>query len=63
MCQRKTFVLEHLHLGLFVSQIMAKHRCHVKKITKASGVLSRDLFLCEQDICNMVGELAKKTYK
>jgi hypothetical protein len=29
----KTFVLEHLRLGLFVSQIMAKHRCHVKKIT------------------------------
>jgi hypothetical protein len=59
----KTFVLEDLCLGLFVSQIMAKHRCHVKKITKANGVLSKYLFLCEQDICNVVGKLAKETYK
>jgi hypothetical protein len=47
----KTFVLEHLCLGLCVSQIMAKHRCHVKKITEANGMLSRNLFLCHQDIC------------
>jgi hypothetical protein len=25
--------------------------------------LSRDLFLCEQDICNMAWKLAKKTYE
>jgi len=24
---------------------------------------SRDLFLCKQDICNMVGKLAKTTHK
>ncbi len=59
----KTFVLERLRLRLFVSQVMAKHRCHVKKITKASGVLSKDLFLCEQDICNVVGKSTKETYK
>jgi len=29
----KTFVLEHLHLGLSISQIIAKHRRHVKEIT------------------------------
>ncbi len=28
-----------------------------------SGELSRDLFLSEQDICNLVGKLRKKTYK
>jgi len=56
-------VLERLHLKLFVSQIMAKHRCHVKNITEASGVFSRNLFLCEQDIHNVVGKLAKQTYK
>jgi hypothetical protein len=59
----KTFVLERLHLRLFVSQIKAKHRCHVKKITEASGVLSKNLFLCEQNIRNVVGKLAKETYK
>ncbi len=25
--------------------------------------LSRDFFLCEQDICNMVGKLTKETFK
>jgi len=55
----KTFVLERLCLRLFISQIMAKHRCHVKKIIEVNGVLFKDLFLCEQDI----RKLAKETYK
>jgi hypothetical protein len=40
----KTFVLEYLHLGLFVSQIMAKHMHDVKEIKETNGVLSRNFF-------------------
>jgi hypothetical protein len=42
---------------------MKKQTSRIKENMKNNGDLSRDYFLCEQDICNMVGKLAKKTYK
>jgi hypothetical protein len=50
-------------LGLFVSQVMAKHRKNVHKLVKTSRNLTKDTFLCEQDIQNIAKKLAKKTYK
>jgi hypothetical protein len=32
----------------------------MKEMIERNGELSRDLFLSEQDICNMAGKLAKK---
>jgi hypothetical protein len=42
---------------------MNKHKVRVKEMIKRNGELSRDLFLNEQDIRNMVGKLTKETYK
>jgi hypothetical protein len=42
---------------------MNKHKCKVKKMKENNGEPSKDLFLSEQDICNLAGKLAKKTYK
>jgi hypothetical protein len=44
----KDFVLDNLWLGLFVSQVMAKHRRNVKELVEIGGNLTRDTFLCEQ---------------
>jgi hypothetical protein len=41
---------------------MNKHKCRVKEMMENNDELSRDLFLNEQDICKLVGKLAKKTY-
>jgi predicted nucleic acid binding AN1-type Zn finger protein len=40
-----------------------KHKVQVKDMMENMVELSRDLFLNEQDICNMVGQLAKEMYK
>ncbi len=55
----KEFVLDNLRLGLFVSQMQAKHCKNVQKLVQTSGNLTRDTFLCEQNIGNIVGRLAK----
>jgi hypothetical protein len=42
---------------------MNKHKFEVKEIMEINGNLSMDIFLCEPDIQNLVGKLARKTYK
>jgi hypothetical protein len=42
---------------------MNKHKSPIKEIMENNGNLSRDSFLCEQDIHNLVGKDAKETYK
>ncbi len=59
----KDFVLKNLQLGLSVSQIIAKHHRNVQHFVETSGCLTRDTFLCEQDVRNIEGKLAKETYK
>ncbi len=61
--ETRAFVLEHFILGLSIYQVMNKHKCRVKEMMENKGELSRDLFLSEQDICNLAGKPAKKTYK
>jgi len=58
--ETRSFVLENLHLGLSIYQVMNKHKSWIKEIMENNGNLSRDFFLCEQDIRNMVGSLLKK---
>jgi hypothetical protein len=43
--------------------MMEKHRKNVQELVKTNGNLTRDTFLCEQDIRNITKKLAKKTYK
>jgi hypothetical protein len=43
----KDFVMEQLSLGLTMSQIMAKHRQHVKNIMLRTCGLNRDMFFTE----------------
>ncbi len=59
----KEFVLKNIQLGLSVSQIIAKHYKNLQHIVETNGCLTRDTFLCEQDIRNIKGKLAKETYK
>ncbi len=59
----RAFVLEHLWLGLSIYQMMNKHKVQVKDMMENRVELSWDLFLSEQDICNMAGQLAKEMYK
>jgi hypothetical protein len=56
-------MLKHLRFELSIYQMMNKHKCKVKEMMENNGKLSRDLFLNEQDICNLASKLAKKTYK
>ncbi len=42
---------------------MAKHCRNVQELVETCGNLTRDTFLCEQDIRNIVEKLAKETYK
>jgi hypothetical protein len=39
---------------------MNKHKSQIKEIMENNGILSRDFCLCEQNIHNMAGKLAKK---
>jgi hypothetical protein len=43
----KDFIFDNLCLGLFVSQMMAKHRKNVHELVATSKNLTRDTFLCE----------------
>jgi hypothetical protein len=42
---------------------MNKHKVQVKNMMENMVELSRNLFLNEQDICNMASQLAKEMYK
>jgi hypothetical protein len=42
---------------------MTNHCRNVQELVLTSENLTRDTFLCEQDIQNIVGKLAKETYK
>jgi hypothetical protein len=42
--------MEQLSLGLTVSQIMAKHRQHVKNIMLETCELNRDMFFTKQNV-------------
>jgi len=59
----KDFELDNLQLGLSVSQVMAKHHRNVQKLIETSKNLTKDTFLCEQDILTIARKLAKETYK
>jgi hypothetical protein len=58
----KDFVMEQLKFGLTMSQIVAKHRRHVKSIVLGTCELNRDMFLTEQDVRVLSGKLVQKTY-
>ncbi len=59
----KDFVIDNLQLGLFVSQVMAKHHKNVQKLVETNGILAKDTFLCEEDVLNIARKLTKETYK
>jgi hypothetical protein len=40
--ETRPFVLENLHLGLFIYQVMNKHKYRMKEIMENNGNLSRD---------------------
>jgi hypothetical protein len=61
--ETRVFVLKHLRFELSIYQMMNKHKWKVKKMMENNGKLSRNLFLNEQDICNLARKLAKETYK
>jgi hypothetical protein len=58
----KDFVMEQLKFWLTMSQIMAKHRRHVKNIVLGTCELNRDMFLTKQDVRVLSGKLVQKTY-
>ena len=55
--------MEHLRLGLSIPQIMEKHRKRFLEACERGEELTRDLFICDQDIRNVAGHLAIETYK
>ena len=59
----REFIMSHLRLGLSIPQIMAKHRKRFLEVSGRGEELTRDLFICDQDIHNVVGRLAIETYK
>ena len=61
--QVRDFIMNHLRLGLSVPQIMGKHRERFMEVCNRGEELTRDLFISEQDIRNIVGRLAIETYK
>jgi hypothetical protein len=58
----KDFVMEQLMLELTMSQIMAKHRQHVKNIMLGTCELNKNMFLTEQDVRVLYRKLAQETY-
>ncbi len=58
----KDFVMEQLMFELTMSQIMAKHRQHVKNIMLGTCELNRDMFLIKQDDRVLSGKLVQETY-
>ena len=59
----REFIMTHLRLGLSIPQIMAKHRKRFLEACERGEELTRDLFICDQDIRNVAGRLAIETYK
>jgi hypothetical protein len=59
----REFIMTHLRLGLSIPQIMAKHRKRFLEVCESGEELTRDLFICDQDIRNVAGRLAIETYK
>ena len=59
----RQFIMSHLRLGLSIPQIMAKHRKRFLEACQRGEELTRDLFICDQDIRNVDGRLAIETYK
>jgi hypothetical protein len=59
----REFIMAHLRLGLSIPQIMAKHRKRFLEVCERGEELTRDLFICDQGIRNVVGRLAIETYK
>ena len=59
----REFIMGHLRLGLSIPQIMAKHRKRFLEVCQRGEELTRDLFICDQDIRNVAGRLAVETYK
>jgi hypothetical protein len=55
--------MEQLRLELIMSQIMAKHRQHVKNIMLGTCELNKDMFLIKQDVMVLSRKLAQKTYQ
>jgi hypothetical protein len=55
--------MEHLRLGLSIPHIIAKYGKIFLKVCERGEDLTRDLFICDQDIRNVVGRLAIETYK
>jgi len=56
----KDFVMEQPRLGFIVSQIMVKHKQHVKNIMLRTCELN--MFLTKQDVRVLSGKLAQETY-
>ena len=63
LLQVQEFIMSHLGLGLSIPHIMAKHMRHFLKVYERGEELTRDLFICEQDIHNVAGHLEIETYK
>ena len=59
----REFIMNHLRLGLSIPQIMAKHMKRFLEACERGQELTRDLFICDQDIRNVAGRLAIETYK
>ncbi len=55
--------MENLQSGLSTYQVMNKHKAQIKEIMENNRDLTRDVLLSKQDIQNLVGKLAKETYK
>ena len=55
--------MTQLRLELSIPQIMVKHRKRFIEVCERGEELTRDLFISEQDIRNVVGRLAIETYK
>jgi hypothetical protein len=53
--------MEQLRLGFIMSQIMAKHRQHVKNIMLRTCELNRDMFLTKQDVKVLFRKLVQET--
>jgi len=54
--------MEQLRLGLIVSQIMAKHRQHVKNIMLKTCKLNSDMFLTNQNVRVLSRKLVQEIY-
>lgn len=46
-------------MPFYISSYEQMCKTQVKEIMENNGDLTRDLFLCEHDICNLVVKLAK----